>query len=112
MRPKEDLRLSERLVDLIAPFLGEHLIRERYEALIGTAATAWNLALLPEPERPDVLRQALRNARTREVQAHSELIVKLMQRKEALFPDDDRAIVHWEISESGDQDHLSVMSAV
>ena len=32
--------------------------------------------------------------------------------KDALFPDDDRAIVHWEISDSGDQYHLSVMSAV
>ena len=106
------MRLSERLVDLVAPYRDDALTRERYEALIETAATAWNLSLLAEPERPAVLREALRNAKTRDRQAHSDLIVALMRRKEALFPDDDRAIVHWEVSESDDQYHLSVMSAV
>ena len=39
-RAKEDLRLSERLVDLIAPYRDAYLTRERYEELIGTGATA------------------------------------------------------------------------
>jgi hypothetical protein len=47
-RPKEDLRLSERLVDLIAPYREDGFIREGYEKLIGAAATAWNLSLLSE----------------------------------------------------------------
>ena len=111
-RPKQDLRLSERLVDLIAPYRAGDLTRERYEALIGAAATAWNLSISPEPERLEALKQALRDAKTSDVQAHSDLILELMRRKEALFPDDDRTIVHWEVSESGEQYHLSVMSAV
>ena len=38
-RPKEDLRLSERLVDLIAPYREDGFTPERYEMLIGAAAT-------------------------------------------------------------------------
>jgi hypothetical protein len=106
------LRLSERLVDLIAPYREEGLTSQRYEMLIGAAATAWNLSLLPEAERPEALRRAFRKANVREVEAAAEVIVKLMRRKEQLFPDDNRTIVSWEVSESGDQCHVSVASLV
>jgi hypothetical protein len=68
-RPKEDLRLSERLVDLIAPYREDGLTSQRYELLIGAAATAWNLSLLAQAERPEALRQAFRNANVRDVEA-------------------------------------------
>ena len=110
--PKEDLRLSERLLDLIAPYRANDLTRERYEELIESAATAWNLSLLPELERSEALGKALRSAKIRDAESVVGLIMKLVRRKEALFPDDDRAIVAWEVSETGDQYGLTVMSAV
>ena len=73
-RPKEDLRLSERLVDLIAPYRADGLTPQRHELLIGAAATAWNLSLLQETERPDALREAVRSAKVREVEAIVEVI--------------------------------------
>jgi len=85
-RPQEDLRLSERLVDLVAPYREDRLTSDRYEMLIGAAATAWNLSLLSEPERPDALRQAFRKARVKDVEAASDMIVTLMRRKEHCFP--------------------------
>jgi hypothetical protein len=111
-RPKEDLRLSERLVDLIAPYLDGGFAAERYEMLIGAAATAWNLSLLPEAERPVALRQSFRRVKVRDVEGMAEVIVTLMRRKEQLFPDDDRTIVSWEVSESGGQCHVTVASLV
>ena len=111
-RPKDDLRLSERLVDLIAPYREEGLTSRRYEMLIGAAATAWNLSLLPEAERPAALRRAFRKAKVTDVEAPAEVIVTLMRRKEQLFPHDHRTIVSWEVSESGDQCHVSVASLV
>jgi hypothetical protein len=101
-------------VDLIAPYREDDLIRDRYEMLIGAAATAWNLALVPEAERPEALRDAFRRAkvRFRDVQAAAEVIVTLMRRKEELFPDDRRTIVSWTLSESGDQFHVSVASLI
>ncbi len=109
-RPKEDLRLSERLVDLIAPYREDGLTSQRYELLIGAAATAWNLSLLAEAERPEALRQAFRKANVRGVEAAAELIVMLMRRKEDLFPDDRRTIVSWGVSESGGKCHVTVAS--
>ena len=111
-RPKEDLRLSERLVDLIAPYREEGSTPDRYEMLIGAAATAWNLSLLSEAERPEALRQSFRRAKVRDVEGAAEVIVTLMRRKEQLFPDDHRTILSWEVSESGGQCHVSVASLV
>ena len=111
-RPKEDLRLSERLVDLIAPYRADGLTPQRHEMLIGAAATAWNLSLLPETERPEALREAVRSAKVREVEAIVEVIGTLMRRKEQLFPDDHRTIMSWEVSESGGQCHVTVASLV
>jgi len=109
-RPKEDWRLSERLVDLIAPYRENGLPPERYEMLIGAAATAWNLSLLPEARRPEVLRESLRGTKASDAEGAAELIVTLMRRKEQLFPEDDRPIVSWEVSESDDQCHVTVAS--
>lgn len=111
-RPKEDLRLSERLVDLIAPFREDGIPSERYEMLIGAAATAWNLSLLPEAERPEALRQSFRHAKVRDVAGVAEVIVTLMRRKQDLFPADQRTIVSWEVSESDGQCHVSVASLI
>jgi hypothetical protein len=99
-------------VDLIAPYREDDLAPERYELLIGAAATAWNLSLLPEPERPAALRQAFHRAKVRDVEAAAEVIVALMRRKEELFPDDHRTIVSWQVSEVGDQCHVSVASLI
>jgi hypothetical protein len=108
--PKDDLRLSERLVDLIAPYREQGLTSQRYELLIGAAATAWNLSLLPEAERPEALRRAFRNAKVTDLEAAAEVIVTLMRRKEQLFPHDRRTILSWEVSELGNQFHVSVAS--
>jgi hypothetical protein len=80
--------------------------------LIGAAATAWNLSLLSEAERPEALRQAFRNANVRDIEAAAQVIVTLMRRKEQLFPDDRRTIVSWAVSESGNQCHVTVASLV
>ncbi len=109
--PKEDLRLSERLVDLIAPYREDDLTADDYKTLIAAAASAWNLSLLPGQERGEALAQALRHAGARNRQEPAELIAALMQRKQQLFPDDDRAIVHWEVSESDDEFHVVVASS-
>lgn len=111
-RPKEDWRLSERLVDLIAPYRQDGIPAERYELLIGAAATAWNLSLLSEAERPEALRQSLRRAQVSEGQGVVEMIDTLLRRKEQLFPDDRRTIMSWEVSESDGQCHVTVASLV
>jgi len=111
-RPKDDLRLSERLVDLIAPYRESGFTPERYEMLIGAAATAWNLSLLSDAERPEALRQSFHHAKVRDVEGVAEVIITLMRRKEQLFPDDDRTIVSWEVSESSGQCHVTVASLV
>jgi len=110
LQPKQDPRLSERLVDLIAPYREDHLGLKGYQALIGTAVAAWNLALLPERERERAFREAVAGAPARDRDAVAEILAALVRRKGQLFPGDGRPIVHWEVSESADQYHVSVAS--
>ena len=111
-RPKEDLRVSERLADLIAPYREDACTLDRYERLLGVAVAAWNLSLLPEAERPEALRQSFRREKVRHWEGVAEVIGTLMRRKEQLFPDDPRTILSWEVSDSGGEFHLSVASLV
>ena len=96
---------STRMIDLLA-----WVEVNKKKLLIGAAATAWNLSLLAQAERPEALRQAFRNANVRDVEAAAEVIVMLMRRKEQLFPDDRRTIVSWGVSESGGKCHVTVAS--
>jgi hypothetical protein len=112
IQPKEDPRLSERLVDLIAPYCEDALTLRRYEMLIGAAASAWNLSLLPERERPEALREAVRTLSIDDANSVADLVEALMRRREELFPTDDRSIVSWEVSESSGQYHVTVLSEI
>ncbi len=110
--PKDDLRISERLVDIIAPYREDGLGLHEYRALIGAAATAWNMTLLPENERGPALQGALRDIRVVNAEEPVRLITALIQRKEQLFPDDHRAIVDWEVWESDGQIRVNAASTL
>jgi len=109
-QPKQDLRLSERLVDLIAPYRDDRLTLKAYQALIGAGAAAWNLTLLRDREREQAFRKAVAGAAAKDRDAVGDILMALVRRKEHLFPDDDRTIVHWEVSELADEYHVSVAS--
>jgi hypothetical protein len=112
IRPKRDLRLSERLVDLIAPYRDGHPTLKACETLIALAAAAWNLTLLPEQERTRAFREAVADVPARDRDGVADVLAALIQRKEQMFPDDRRVIAHWEVSESENECHVQVASII
>lgn len=96
-------KVSERLVELVRPYLEDSMSRTEYEVLVGLGALAWNLSLLPTEDRQSELRRiglAL-NAEPHMQGRTAELVQEFQRRKELLFPSDDRMVLEWEVEDRG-----------
>jgi hypothetical protein len=96
------VKMSDALVEIAEPMLESAQNEEQFRLAIGLAAMCWNLSLLPTGERSAHVEQAIRKLvkpgqPTDEVRQVVELLIA---RKEALFPDDKRAILKHRVSGS------------
>lgn len=87
-------KLSDILDEFIEPYLQADSSLKETEALVGGAALAWNLALLPEGERLAPLERAI--AKTlgdaTDMDATRAMVQRLIDRKIAEYPSDRRVI--------------------
>ena len=127
-----DVKLSAALIELCEPFEPENLSTKEFENLIALAAVAWNIAVLPKEERlekltafvdemPD-MRQELENEIDTVLHDDSKdtdfapattmlhFIGAMIQRKDELFPNDNRLILEFNVKDSPEGPHLSVSS--
>lgn len=105
-------KLSEELLELVAPYREEAETDEAIARLIALGALAWNLALLP----PDAEERAMREQveatlRGGEAAAARALLGELIARKRRHFADDRRRIVSYQIADVGPEFRLLVASA-
>ena len=127
------IKLSDALIELCEPFEPEKQSTKEFENLIGLAAVAWNIAVLPEEERLQKLtdfvetmpqmREELENEidtvlhagpkETGHAPATTMLhfIGAMIQRKDNLFPKDNRLVINYNVKDSPEGPHLSVSSA-
>lgn len=108
------LKMSEALEKLVASYVHEARTEQEYDALIGLGAMAWNMTMMPPETRKNAIKDAIAmfGQDPENIQFLSERLNVLMQRKEKLFPDEDRVIVSYAIEDLGNQWHLKVMSKV
>ena len=106
------LKMSVALEKLVVPFVHEARTEQEYDALIGLGAMAWNMTVMPPETRKNAVKDAIAmfGQDPENIQFLSERLNVLMQRKEKLFPDEDRAIVSYAIEDLGNQWHLKVVS--
>jgi hypothetical protein len=109
--PRDALKLSAALVELIAPYREDGLTRESYEALVGAAATAWNVSLLPDGQHDEAIAEGIAKAEAEDPELLAQILSAMLRRKRERFPDDARVIVHWELAESDDEYRIIVASA-
>lgn len=100
-------KLSERLVELVAPFRQTETNRDEYEVLMKLASVAWNLALFSAVDRDSALSRAVG-----ELSVESRVaLLELVARKEAMFPEDRRFIAGVQVTDRGaGQLHVTVAS--
>ena len=127
------IKLSAALIDLCEPFEPQNLSTKEFESLIGLATVAWNIAVLPDDERLEKLaafveeipemREELENEIDTVLHDDSKdtdfapattmlhFIGAMIQRKEELYPNDNRLILEFNVKDSPEGPHLTVSSA-
>jgi len=104
-------KMSGILGEFAKPLIEQAKTREDYKTILNLAALAWNVALVPEEERAKMLRGKKMADALGPVGI--ELMEKLIARKLALFADEKRFILDFElVDRGGDQFYLTVTSEI
>lgn len=115
INPKGEAKMSEVLEAYIEPYLDATKNRDQRLKLSTIAAFAWNLTLLPEDkqqqEKENLIEQL--GGQNRQVQQDiREILEELMERKRKFFAKIKRHIIDFELKESRNDFHLSVISSL
>jgi hypothetical protein len=127
------IKLSAALIELCEPFEPQNLSTKEFESLIGLVTVAWNIAVLPAHERLEKLaafveempemREELENEIDTVLHDESKdtdfapattmlhFIGAMIQRKDELYPNDNRLILEFNVKDSPEGPHLTVSSA-
>jgi len=107
-------KMSEVLLAFIEPYKRFATTKGAYEGMILAGIIAWNAALISEGKREDFLNDMINNSfsslNSEGIHTFRTIVHELIKRKESLFPEDRRFIIGYELSELGEDYHLSVAS--
>ncbi len=114
--PAGQARMSEVLETFVAPYRGLADTEEAFRNLLNLGMLAWNAALLPEDKRRAMLDETLaagfsRASEAQRAQARG-LVEDLIRRKEQHFADNQRAIVSFNLTDTGHEYRLFVASTL
>jgi hypothetical protein len=114
--PQSEVKMSEVLKELVEPYLDFARNHSQREKLFSFAAIVWNIALMPENERQQmidqVIEQVMRGKDLLARQDAREIIDGLIARKQKLFADNKRYIIDFQLQDMGQTFHLSVASTL
>jgi hypothetical protein len=107
---RDGVKMSQVLEEFIAPYREFADTEEAFRKLLVTAVVAWNTALFPAKEREAHIEEVLK-ALPKEVRADGRAIInELMERKERYFSEYRRMIIDYEVTYTGEDYHLVVIS--
>jgi hypothetical protein len=126
-----EVKLSEALLNLSKPFNpNADMSRNQLQNLITMAATAWNIALFPENERFKQLKtfveatthieedsgvkqaKRIENDKQEQVDVTLYLVAKMIERKDELYPNDNRLILDFTMEDTPRGYHIQVASII
>lgn len=99
-------KVSELLMDLAEPWLDEARNNNERNAVIRMAVLAWNMAVQPETERWEGMDPELAK---RLGEPGKAILVEMISDKLALYPEESRPILDYEITNSGDDVRVDVV---
>ena len=115
IEPPGQVKMSEVLEAFVEPYLGFADTQEDHRKLLTLAITAWNAALLPEEEQKElggILAAAFPESDKELELSLSKIVDELIARKKAYFSEYERAIVDFELRDTGRGYYLSVASTL
>lgn len=112
--PKGQVKMSKVLEKFIEPYLETTKSFEDRETLLNVAVIAWNLALMPESDRPQAMASLFKGvSKFEDIAVQKDmtaLIEEMIDRKQQHFANIQRFIIDFEIQDTGDRFNLVVVS--
>jgi hypothetical protein len=110
--PQQAEKMSEVLLDFIEPYKEFADTTEAMHRLIATALVAWNTALWPEAEQAEHLEQISKALPADTVDDFYAIVGAMIERKNRFFAEYTRLILDYELTDTGDSYHVSVISTL
>ncbi len=110
---EHEVKASALLLALIEPYLELVTSGKIFRRLVTLAAAAWNLSLMPEEQRQEIMEALLSEMGDAEARENfREIIEGLIRRKEHYFGEYKWIVVGFDVAEEEDEFHLVVASAI
>ena len=114
--PKNLAKMSEVLMEYIEPFLEGTETYQECSSLLEIAVMSWNMALVSEEERQELLKELFSKhpSDPEDIEAEKELqglMKKLIKRKLKFFAEEKRFVTDFKLTENSGRFHISVASS-
>ena len=106
----DGVKMSEVLEEFVEPYMEFVKTEEAYRKLLTAAVVAWNVMLFPVKDRSSRLDELVVTLPCEVREDGRKIIKELMERKERFFARYKRMIIDFEVTDTGEDWHLSVMS--
>lgn len=113
INPEGELSISDAISNIIAPYRDTAPDYQSFNKLVMVACVAWNASILPAEKREELLadmRKTMPDQQSRE--DFTEIIKDLMKRKNKLYPNVDRMIMEFKVTDRGNNFHIAVASTL
>jgi hypothetical protein len=111
VRADDHNKLSGNVIDVAQPFLDNCPNFKLQKIMLSMAILAWNLAIVPEglvEKSRDDMQEKLCRGDAQMIEDLDKVIESLIARKQLLYPEDNRIVINYHISETAGGYHLDV----
>ena len=105
-----ELKMSAVIMEFIQPYIDDIETLEQYRSLVSIAVIAWNAAIIPLSQRAEMLLTFEEVIPGDSSVSFQKVMEEFIERKQAYFPDINRFIVRYEVTETEDDWHLAIAS--
>ncbi len=114
IEPSGEISVSDAISRLIEPYGQDADDLDSFRTLVSFACVAWNLSILPRQEDDQLMEElmALTQADVEDSLEMLALVNELMDRKNTFFPDVNRLIMDWKVTEQGEDFHIPIASTL
>ena len=113
VNPEGEISISDAISKIIAPYRDTAQSYSSFYKLVMIACTAWNAAILTDEKRASMLsdmRKSMPDQQSRE--DFTEIVKELMKRKNRLYPNVNRMIVEFKVTERKNDFHIAIASTM
>ncbi len=113
VNPKGEVSISDAISKIIAPYRNAAQDYESFHKLVTVACAAWNASILPVAERESMLtdmRKLMPDQQSRE--DFTAIAKDLMKRKNRLYPQVNRMIIQFKVTDRGNDFHIAIASTM